>query len=121
MMTKKSVFVLCCILLVQIAPSVPLWGNTNEKQEVSNSKRCRVYVQWMRKKVQKRSIQPIASGYIEEGQLHILFNIPVDDKYIEVTDHLTETIIYRGTTSGTSLVIPVISESEDYDVNIIEE
>lgn len=58
-------------------------------------------------------------GYIEDNQLYVCFDEPVEKAYIVVTDIESGKQIYSNTFTGSILVIPLIELSESYTVEIV--
>ncbi|GAA6257346.1 hypothetical protein F070042J6_31980 [Bacteroides sp. f07] len=66
----------------------------------------------------KRSIV-FSYGYVEENTLYLYFNSPLEDVSLEVTNAETGTLIFSGTFTGTSLIIPLQEDGYKFNITII--
>lgn len=58
-------------------------------------------------------------GYIEDNQLYVCFDRPMENEYIVVTDIESGKQLFSGTFTGSVLVIPLTDLNESYTVEIV--
>ena len=58
-------------------------------------------------------------GYIEDNQLYVCFDDPVENEYIVVTDMESGKLVYSGTFTGSVLVISLTDLGESYTIEIV--
>jgi hypothetical protein len=57
-------------------------------------------------------------GYVEENMLYLYFNSPLEDVSLEVTNAETGALIFSGTFTGTSLIIPLQEDGYQFNINV---
>lgn len=66
-----------------------------------------------------RSLAPVIPCCIDNNELHIYFDTPIQNRYLQVVDADSGEVIYFDVFSGTVLIIPLTVVSENYTVEIM--
>lgn len=64
----------------------------------------------------KRSVLPVATGYVEDDVLYLSFSLPLSNTQIRVVDSETSKTVFEGIVSGTSCSIPLDRDSESFEI-----
>ncbi len=126
MKQKLRLMILLSSLL--IVPSIFIFASTTKgekKVEKSSmycerSQRHRHKVHTCIKNDRKHNQRSTLSsyGYVEENTLYLYFNSPLEDVSLEVTNAETGTLIFSGTFTGSSLVIPLQEDGYEFNINV---